>query len=237
MLSLCPFGQGRGEDRPLNDFHESAPGTEDLVDRDAALIAAILRIGASLDLDTSCVRPSRGALYGAIYAPTVPDSPLDFITSGLTPEERNVGRVARRAPALRASARPRGAAEAAGPGGLRPLAGLLAAPAPLLGTDVTPGHAHGRLLPRGEGGRIHRPGRNGADACSHSRRRPSPTPVRTATSGAPGSTWRRRSRPRPSASWCSTPRPARRCPSTGRRSASWRSCARRAVQSNGLRRW
>ena len=51
------------------------------------------RIGASSDLDTvpreagEGARAFTGARYGAIYAPTVPDNPADFVTSGLTPEE------------------------------------------------------------------------------------------------------------------------------------------------------
>ena len=77
----------------MNDFHEPALAAEGPGGRDAAVIAAILRIGASLDLDTVLrealdgARALTGARYGAIYAPTVPDSPLDFVTSGLTPEE------------------------------------------------------------------------------------------------------------------------------------------------------
>ena len=57
------------------------------------MIAAILRIGASLDLDTVLreavdgARSVTGVRYGAIYAPIIPDSPLDFVTSGCTAEE------------------------------------------------------------------------------------------------------------------------------------------------------
>ena len=57
------------------------------------MIAASLCIGVSLDLDTALreavegARALTSARYGAIYAPTVPDSPRDFVTSGLTPEE------------------------------------------------------------------------------------------------------------------------------------------------------
>ena len=58
--------------------------------------AAILRIGASLDRETVLceavggARALTGARYGAISASTVPESPLDFVTSGLTPEERGM---------------------------------------------------------------------------------------------------------------------------------------------------
>ena len=78
----------------LSDSHEAAPQSEDSGDRDSAVIAAILRIGASLDLDTVLreavegARALTGARYGAIYAPSVPGSPVDFVTSGLTPEEQ-----------------------------------------------------------------------------------------------------------------------------------------------------
>ena len=77
----------------MNDFHEPAPEAEGPAEGDSAVIAAILRIGASLELDTVLreamegARALTGARYGAIYAPAVPDSPLDFVTSGLTPEE------------------------------------------------------------------------------------------------------------------------------------------------------
>jgi len=77
----------------LNDSYEPAPEGEGRGDRESAVIAAILRVGASLDLDTVLrealegARALTGARYGAIYAPTVPDSPVNFVTSGLTPEE------------------------------------------------------------------------------------------------------------------------------------------------------
>ena len=81
------------EDEPLNDSHDFASDGKRLGEGDSGVIAAILRIGASLDLDTVLreavegARALTGARYGAIYAPAVPDSPLDFVTSGLTPEE------------------------------------------------------------------------------------------------------------------------------------------------------
>lgn len=73
-----------------------------------------------------CRRPSNGARavtgvsYGTIYPSTVPDSPLGFVTSGLTPEEQ--GTLAPRPAGLRSlrrPARPRDAAKTAGLGGLR----------------------------------------------------------------------------------------------------------------------
>ncbi len=81
------------EDAPINDFHEPAPVAAPPGEGDSAVIVAMLRIGASLDLDTVLreavegARSLAGARYGAIYAPAVPGSPLDFVTSGLTPEE------------------------------------------------------------------------------------------------------------------------------------------------------
>ncbi|MDE2772703.1 MAG: response regulator [Gemmatimonadota bacterium] len=77
----------------MNDFDEPALEARDPGEGDSAVIAAIVRIGASLDLDTVLrealegARALTGARYGAIYAPAVPESPLDFVTSGLTPEE------------------------------------------------------------------------------------------------------------------------------------------------------
>ena len=77
----------------MNDSHQPPPEDAPPAEGDSAVIAAILRIGASLDLDTVLreavegARALTGARYGAIYAPAVPDSPLDFVTSGLTPEE------------------------------------------------------------------------------------------------------------------------------------------------------
>jgi len=61
-----------------------------------------------------------GARYGAIYAPAVPHSPLDFVTSGLTPEEH--GTLARGPTASRLFEGPLGLVtprRLAGLGGLR----------------------------------------------------------------------------------------------------------------------
>ena len=61
--------------------------------RIAALNAAILRISASLDLDTvlrevvDSARALTGARYGLIATVDEAEQPRDFVTSGLTPEE------------------------------------------------------------------------------------------------------------------------------------------------------
>ncbi len=81
------------KDAPLHDFREPAPQAEDPGGRDATLIAAILRIGSSLDLDTVLrevvddARALTGARYGAISTVDGSGRPLDFVTSCLTPEE------------------------------------------------------------------------------------------------------------------------------------------------------
>ena len=77
----------------MNEYHEPTSKAGDPAVDDSAVIATILRIGGSLDLDTVLceavegARALTGARYSAIYAPTVPDNPLDFVTSGVTPEE------------------------------------------------------------------------------------------------------------------------------------------------------
>ena len=78
----------------MNTTDETARQDEAPREPDAALRAAILRIGSSLDVDTvieQAVESGRaltGARYGIIT--TVDDSgrPLDFVTSGFTEEER-----------------------------------------------------------------------------------------------------------------------------------------------------
>ena len=61
--------------------------------REAALTAAILRIGASLDLDTvlnevvEAARALTGAAHGVIVTADEAGAPLDFVTSGLTEAE------------------------------------------------------------------------------------------------------------------------------------------------------
>ena len=62
--------------------------------RDATLTAAILRIGASLDLDTvlrevvESARALTGAAYGVIATMDEAGQPRDFVTSGMTDEQR-----------------------------------------------------------------------------------------------------------------------------------------------------
>ena len=67
---------------------------EALQDRVSRLTAAILRISASLDLDTvlqevvDSARALTGARYGTIVTVDETGQPVDFVTSGFTPDER-----------------------------------------------------------------------------------------------------------------------------------------------------
>ena len=67
---------------------------DDDASREAALTAAILRIGASLDLDTvleevvESARALTGAAYGVIATVDEGGEPRDFVTSGFTKDER-----------------------------------------------------------------------------------------------------------------------------------------------------
>ena len=76
----------------MDDGDETAR-QEDSVGRDATLTAAILRIGASLDVDTvlrevvESARALTGAAYGVIATVDKTGQPRDFVTSGLTEEE------------------------------------------------------------------------------------------------------------------------------------------------------
>ena len=71
-----------------------APPSPDSAGRDATLAAAILRIGASLDLDTvleevvESARALTGAAYGVIATVDERGQPRDFVTSGFSPEQR-----------------------------------------------------------------------------------------------------------------------------------------------------
>ena len=74
--------------------HETGePGREDGVSREAALTATILRIGASLDLDTvlnevvESARALTDAAYGVIATVDEAGQPHDFVTSGFTDEQ------------------------------------------------------------------------------------------------------------------------------------------------------
>ncbi len=78
----------------MNQRHEAVPGIEDPGERVAALGAAILRIGTSLDLDTvlrevvDSARALTGARYGVITTVDDAGQPRDFVTAGFTPDER-----------------------------------------------------------------------------------------------------------------------------------------------------
>ncbi len=67
---------------------------EALQERVSRLSAAVLRISASLDLDTvlqevvDSARALTGARYGAIATVDETGAPVDFVTSGFTPDER-----------------------------------------------------------------------------------------------------------------------------------------------------
>ena len=134
------------EGGPLDDSREPAPEAQDSGGADGTLVAAILRIGASLDPDTVLREPVdgaralTGARHGATYAPTDRFGQLPRLRP-LRPHgarTRNAGRVARRAPARRTPARPRCAAKTAGPGGIRPLARMLPTPVPCRAFPGTP---------------------------------------------------------------------------------------------------
>ena len=70
-----------------------APPDPDPAERDSALGAAILRIGASLDLDTvlaevvESARALTGAAYGVIATVDEAGTPRDFVTSGFAEQE------------------------------------------------------------------------------------------------------------------------------------------------------
>ncbi len=71
----------------------ASPPTAGSAERESALGAAILRIGASLDLDTvleevvESARALTGAAYGVIATVDEAGAPRDFVTSGFTGEE------------------------------------------------------------------------------------------------------------------------------------------------------
>ncbi len=78
----------------MNGFEELRLENQALRDRNALLIAAILRISASLDLDTvlqeivESARALTGARRGVITTIDERGEVQDFVTSGLAPEER-----------------------------------------------------------------------------------------------------------------------------------------------------
>ncbi len=83
----------RGRMGTLTERDEAARRIWDPREPDATLAAAILRIGASLDLDTvlrevvdgACALT--GARYGVITTVDAAGQPRDFVTAGLTPDE------------------------------------------------------------------------------------------------------------------------------------------------------
>ena len=84
---------GRGEES-LTDSGNPRRENEALRERTATLTAAILRISATLDLDTvlaevvESARGLTGARYGVIVTVDEAGAPQDFIFSGVTPEEQ-----------------------------------------------------------------------------------------------------------------------------------------------------
>ena len=93
------MGQGdetAREDAPRKtgeSARDDAPREDDAAAPDATLTAAILRIGASLDLDTvlrevvDSARALTGAAYGVIATVDEAGQPRDFVTSGMTDEQ------------------------------------------------------------------------------------------------------------------------------------------------------
>ena len=86
-----PLLRGRAETLTKRD--KAARGSEAPREADATLGAAMLRIGASLDLDTVLrevvdgARALTGARYGVITTVDAAGQPRDFVTAGLTPDE------------------------------------------------------------------------------------------------------------------------------------------------------
>ena len=217
-----------------------------LRERISKLNAAILRISASLDLDTvlrevvDSARALTGARYGMIATVDKDGAIREFIASGLSANERR-----------HMTDWPHGYPFFEHlrdlPGALR-LADL---PAYIrsLGYCV----AHLELKPCSlRCRRPCRPRRSATGGCMSAtsfsarrragvssrartrmswccsprrRRRRSPTPARTATSSGPGPTWRPWSTPRRSGWWSSIPRAAGRCRSTARQGGSSPDCA------------
>ena len=150
---------GRGEE-PLTDSRDLRRENEALCERISTLTAAILRISATLALDTvlaEVVASPRG-LTGARYGAIVTDesgAPQDFVFSGVTPEEQQEllawlgsGRLLQHLRELR------------GPLRLADLADLPGH------ADAPPRRRRRQLLPRREGRRqrVHRRRRRGAGA-------------------------------------------------------------------------
>ena len=92
-----PHPAGHGENGTMGQgddtARDGAPREDGAGGRDAALTAAILRIGASLDLDevlnevVASARALTGADYGVIATADEAGQPRDFVTSGFTAEQ------------------------------------------------------------------------------------------------------------------------------------------------------
>ena len=86
----------RGDDAGESEYSgaaEAGASRGEAPGRESALVAAVLRIGASLDLDTvlkevvESARALTGAAYGVIVTVDEAGAPRDFVTSGLAQEE------------------------------------------------------------------------------------------------------------------------------------------------------
>ena len=216
---------------------------EALQQRVSTLCAAVLRISASLDLDTvlhevvESARALTGARYGAITTVDEAGQPQEFIASGITPDEHR--QLLEWSEGLRLFEHLKnlpGALRVADlPGYLRSL-GFATDLLPYKTLQGTPmRHRSVQVgsfyLAEKEGGReftgedeeppraIRLAGGVGDRQC----------PPPTGTSSGSGRTWRPWSTRRRSGWRSSTRRPAISCRSTGRRSGSSRTCACRAA--------
>ena len=200
-----------------------------LEERLSALHAAVMRVSASLDLETvlqevvDSARALTGARYGVITTQTAAGRIEDFVTSGFTPEERAEMAAWSDGPRLFAHFRDlRAPLRLANlPTYVRELgfsSDLMRSQTlqctPLLHRDVYLGSF---FLAEKEPALSSRRATKRFWSCSLPRRRqPSPTHTPTATSSAQGQTWRPSSRRRRWVSSSSTARPASPSRSTGR---------------------
>ena len=92
--SDAPRKDDRAEGPAKAPPEDAAPAGSDAAERDSGLGTAILRIGASLDLETvleevvESARALTGAEYGVIATVDEAGAPRDFVTSGLTEERQ-----------------------------------------------------------------------------------------------------------------------------------------------------
>ncbi len=93
-IRMRQSAQSGGGERVNEHPDELRQQIEALQERVSRLSAAVLRISASLDLDTvlqevvDSARALTGARYGAIATVDETGAPVDFVTSGFTPDER-----------------------------------------------------------------------------------------------------------------------------------------------------